>query len=99
MNPQLKEKTLALGKILKDTMVSGLDAAVFHTEYVIRHKGAKHLRSPVNDLYWFQYQLLDVLLFLGALVCLVIYILYIFIICIFRAICCRSKNNFVKKNQ
>ena len=31
--------------------------------------------------------------------CFGIYILYIFIIFIFRAICCRSKNNFVKKNQ
>jgi hypothetical protein len=33
-------------------------------EYVMRHNGAKHLRSPAKDLYWIQYFLLGVIAFL-----------------------------------
>jgi glucuronosyltransferase len=34
---------------------------VFWTEYVIRHKGAPHMRSAALDLAWYQYFLLDVI--------------------------------------
>jgi glucuronosyltransferase len=34
---------------------------VFWTEYVIRHKGAHHMRSAALDLTWYQYFLLDVI--------------------------------------
>jgi glucuronosyltransferase len=34
---------------------------VFWTEYVIRHKGAAHMRSAARDLTWYQYYLLDVI--------------------------------------
>jgi len=34
---------------------------VYWTEYVIRHKGAPHLRSAALDLAWYQYFLLDVI--------------------------------------
>lgn len=35
----------------------------YWTDYVINHKGAKHLRSPAIDLSWYEYHQLDVLLF------------------------------------
>jgi glucuronosyltransferase len=38
-----------------------MEQAVYWTEYVIRHKGAPHLRSAVLDLNWYQYFLLDVI--------------------------------------
>jgi glucuronosyltransferase len=34
---------------------------VYWTEYVIRNKGAPHLRSAALDLAWYQYFLLDVI--------------------------------------
>jgi glucuronosyltransferase len=37
---------------------------VFWTEYVIRHKGAPHMRSAALDLTWYQYFLLDVIVML-----------------------------------
>jgi len=43
--------------------MSALDTAIFWTEYVIRHKGAPHLRPAILDLAWYQYLLLDVIAF------------------------------------
>lgn len=49
-----------MSKIFNDNPVKPLDAAVYWIEYVTRHGGAKHLRTAANELYWFQYYLLDV---------------------------------------
>ncbi|XP_069693588.1 UDP-glucosyltransferase 2-like [Periplaneta americana] len=65
-----------LSTIFKDQINSPLDRAVFWTEYVIRHKGAPHLRSAAQDLYWYQYLLLDVILVLSAGILLVVFVLY-----------------------
>jgi glucuronosyltransferase len=46
---------------LRDQPRTPLEQAVYWTEYVIRHKGAPHLRSAVVDLAWYQYFLLDVI--------------------------------------
>jgi glucuronosyltransferase len=40
---------------------------VYWTEYVIRHKGAPHLRSAVLELAWYQYEQLDVIADLALL--------------------------------
>nr|AIA91960.1 UDPGT [uncultured bacterium] len=49
-----------LKKLLKDEPMTGLEKAVWWAEYVIRHKGTRHLRSPTVDIPWYQYFLLDV---------------------------------------
>jgi len=49
---------------------------VYWTEYVIRHKGALHLRSAVLDLTWYQYFQLDVIAVLGLTVRCVVLIVY-----------------------
>lgn len=48
--------------------MSPLDTAVYWIEYVIRHKGAPHLRSVAADLPWYQYLLLDVAIAFVALI-------------------------------
>lgn len=50
--------------------MTGLETAIWWTEYVIRHKGAKQLRNPAADIPLYQYYLLDVVSFLA----LVLYI-------------------------
>jgi glucuronosyltransferase len=59
-----------------DQPVSGLDKTIWWIEHVIRHKGAKHLRSPTVDMSWSAYFLLDVtfvaVLFGGVVSCIVI---------------------------
>ena len=43
-DPAYKEKARFYGNILKDNIVPPLEEAVFHVEYVLRHKGATFLR-------------------------------------------------------
>ncbi|XP_068594313.1 UDP-glucuronosyltransferase-like [Cebidichthys violaceus] len=55
-----KEKMVTLSQVHLDRPVEPLDLAVFWTEFVIRHKGAAHLRIAAHDLNWIQYHSLDV---------------------------------------
>lgn len=63
-NSKYRNTLIKLVQLARDQPMSGLEKAVWWTEYVIRHKGAKHLRSPLLDVPWYQYLLLDVI---GAL--------------------------------
>ncbi|KAF2903762.1 hypothetical protein ILUMI_02412 [Ignelater luminosus] len=58
-NPKYRTKVKELAELAKDQPMSGLQRAIWWTEYVIRHKGARHLRSPALDLPLYQYLLLD----------------------------------------
>lgn len=40
----------------------GMNKVIWWCEYVIRHKGAKHLRSPSADIALYEYLLLDMIL-------------------------------------
>lgn len=63
-NPVYKENMRKLRQLLQDQPMTGLERAVWWSEYVIRHKGTKHLKSPTVDIEWYQYLLLDVFAFL-----------------------------------
>ncbi|XP_042534079.1 UDP-glucuronosyltransferase 2A2 isoform X1 [Dipodomys spectabilis] len=65
-DPSYKENAMRLSRIHHDQPVKPLDRAVFWIEFVMRHKGAKHLRVAAHDLTWFQYHSLDVIGFLLA---------------------------------
>lgn len=49
-----------LRQLLQDEPMTGPEKVVWWSEYVIRHKGTKHLKSPTADIEWHQYLLLDV---------------------------------------
>ncbi|XP_056643872.1 UDP-glycosyltransferase UGT5-like [Diorhabda sublineata] len=66
-------------KIFHDRIATPLEEAVFWTEYVIRHKGAQHLRPSVMDLKWYQRYLIDVLVFITVLSILFISVVYLVI--------------------
>ena len=51
-----------------------MDTAIYWTEYVIRHRGAPHMRTAGADLPLYQYLLLDVI---AALVTACITIVYV----------------------
>ncbi|XP_052591908.1 UDP-glucuronosyltransferase 2B7-like isoform X2 [Peromyscus californicus insignis] len=67
-NPVYKEKAMWLSTIHHDQPVKPLDRAVFWIEFVIRNKGAKHLKPLAFNLTWYQYHSLDVVGFLLACV-------------------------------
>lgn len=53
-----------LSELHRDRPLSPLDSATFWIEYVMRHRGAAHLRSEAINLPWYSYHNLDVLAFL-----------------------------------
>jgi glucuronosyltransferase len=66
-----------MSAISKDEPETPINRAVWWTEYVIRHNGAKHLRSAALDLAWYQYLLLDVVAFLFILAAITVLISYL----------------------
>ncbi|XP_044729028.1 UDP-glycosyltransferase UGT5-like [Chrysoperla carnea] len=62
--------------IINDQLVHPLDKAVYWVEYVIRHKGAPHLRSAGADIPLYQYLLLDVIGFILLILLLIFSIIY-----------------------
>uniref|UniRef100_A0A8C6EZE4 glucuronosyltransferase n=1 Tax=Marmota marmota marmota TaxID=9994 RepID=A0A8C6EZE4_MARMA len=74
-DPIYKENAMKLSRIQHDQPVKPLDRAVFWIEFVMHHKGAKHLQVAAHDLSWFQYYSLDVIGFLLACVATVIFII------------------------
>lgn len=82
-----------VAKRLDDQPMSAAARIRFWVEYVIRHKGAPHLRSPANRLSWYQYYCIDVFLCLfviaAAAVVLLLFIGRVVIRCAVRiSLCC-----------
>nr|XP_023965011.1 UDP-glucuronosyltransferase 1-6-like isoform X3 [Chrysemys picta bellii] len=63
-----KENIMRLSALHLDRPIHPLDLAVYWVEFVMRHKGAQHLRPAAHDLNWIQYHSLDVIAFLMAVV-------------------------------
>ncbi|XP_019720352.1 UDP-glucuronosyltransferase 1-1-like isoform X1 [Hippocampus comes] len=63
-----KENMKRLSALHRDRPIDPLDLSVYWTEFVMRHKGAKHLKAAVHDLNWFQYFCLDVIALLATIV-------------------------------
>nr|XP_018907242.1 PREDICTED: UDP-glucuronosyltransferase 2B13-like isoform X2 [Bemisia tabaci] len=61
-NPSYKQNAQKLSAFFRDRPMSPLDTAIYWIEYVLRHKGANHLKLAGLNLHWFQYYLLDVYL-------------------------------------
>ena len=49
MASAVKEKSL----IMKDQLIDPQKEVVYWIEYIMRHNGAIHLRSPLKDLSWY----------------------------------------------
>ncbi|XP_052591897.1 UDP-glucuronosyltransferase 2B17-like isoform X1 [Peromyscus californicus insignis] len=67
-NPSYKENAMWLSTIHHEQPIKPLDRAIFWIEFVMRNKGAKHLRPLAYNLTWYQYHSLDVIGFLLACV-------------------------------
>lgn len=63
-------------ELFKDRPISTAKSVVYWTEYVLRHKGAPHLKSHAINLPWYQYFLIDVIgicLFIVIIISVVTY--------------------------
>lgn len=52
-----------MSSILQDSPVKPMELTMYWIEYVVKHKGAKHLKSHAVNMPWYQYLLLDVFSF------------------------------------
>jgi glucuronosyltransferase len=73
-----------MSALSKDEPESPINRAVWWTEYVIRHNGAKHFRSAAIDLAWYQYLLLDIVAFLFILVAITVLVSYLILKTVYR---------------
>ncbi|XKL68154.1 hypothetical protein PGB90_003645 [Kerria lacca] len=62
-NKSYADRARELSQMLKDNPLTPQEKVVYWTEYVLRHKGALHLRTTDADMPLYQYLLLDVILF------------------------------------
>nr|XP_044622641.1 UDP-glucuronosyltransferase 2B31-like isoform X2 [Equus asinus] len=83
-DPSYKDNAMKLSRIQHDQPMKPLDRAVFWIEFVMRHKGAKHLRPASHDLTWFQYHSLDVIGFLLACVATTVFVIIKCLLCCWK---------------
>jgi glucuronosyltransferase len=79
-----RDNAQRLSRIYRDQPLTPLQQAVYWTEYVIRHKGAPHLRSAALDLAWYQYFLLDVIAVLALAVGSAVVIVFLILRALWR---------------
>ncbi|XP_064925287.1 UDP-glucuronosyltransferase 1A1 isoform X1 [Columba livia] len=93
-----KENIKRLSELHLDRPIHPLDLAVHWVEFVMKHKGAPHLRPAAHDLNWIQYHSLDVIAFLLAVVLLSLFIsLKCCLFCCRR--CCSKKGRARKPTK
>ncbi|XP_050195438.1 UDP-glucuronosyltransferase 1-6-like isoform X9 [Myiozetetes cayanensis] len=90
-----KENIQRLSDLHLDRPIHPLDLAVHWVEFVMRHKGAPHLRPAAHDLNWVQYHSLDVLAFLLLVLLLSLFISFKCCLCCCRR-CCGKKGRTKK---
>ncbi|XP_017775529.1 PREDICTED: UDP-glucuronosyltransferase 2B10-like isoform X2 [Nicrophorus vespilloides] len=73
-NPKYKNKVKEMTNLIQDQPMSGLDRAVWWTEYVLRNKGAQHLKGPAANIPTYQYYYLDIISFFVFIILLLIFL-------------------------
>ncbi|KAJ3642482.1 hypothetical protein Zmor_025265 [Zophobas morio] len=96
-NPKYTKNAKKRSELFHDRLVGPMETAVYWVEYVIRHRGAPHLKVAGVDLPWYKYMLLDVGVFI-----LIVLLLSLYIFCkiskkIF-SLCSKSKIQKVKRS-
>ncbi|KAJ8918829.1 hypothetical protein NQ315_011115 [Exocentrus adspersus] len=94
-DPKYRENVKRRSRLMHDRPVKPMDLAVYWTEFVIRHKGAPHLKVAGVDLPLYKYLLLDVISFV-ILVMISFILILLFLV---RKICCSRKNAADKLKQ
>ncbi|XP_037027840.1 UDP-glucosyltransferase 2-like isoform X2 [Bradysia coprophila] len=67
------EKAQSVSKHYRDQPMTPMNTMVYWSEYVIRHRGAPHLRAPRIDLNYIQYHNVDVFVAIFCFIMLYVY--------------------------
>lgn len=87
-NKSYLEKAKEISNVFRDNLVDPMEEAMWWIEYVVRNKGAKHLKSHAVNISWFSYLLIDVVIATVLSSLIVAFALYF----VFRRFCCCRKN-------
>lgn len=90
-DPKYKNNAQYFGRLVSDNLDPPIEKAVYYVEYLMRHKGAPHLKPAHRHLNWLQYHSLDVVAFF-------LMIPIVFLVGLFKmiSICCWSSNKKMK---
>jgi len=95
-NPKYSENAQHLSSLYKDRTIPAKMQVVYWTEYVIRHKGAPHLRVDANHLNLYQLHSLDIYCCFSVIIAAIIYVNYL----LSKVICRKLFNrNAVKEKR
>ncbi|XP_063321741.1 UDP-glucuronosyltransferase 2C1-like [Pelmatolapia mariae] len=86
-DPSYRGNMQRLSRLHRDKPVMPLDNALFWIEFVMRHKGATHLKAVSYRMPWYSYHSVDVVLFLAGAMLLVFLAVFFFIKCLYAAVC------------
>ncbi|KAG5269661.1 hypothetical protein AALO_G00204520 [Alosa alosa] len=91
--PSYSGNMLRLSRLHRDQPMKPLDRALFWIEFVMRHRGAGHLRTESYKLPWFSYYSIDVVLALLT----VMFTLTLLVVALVRhlcvTLCCRERKS------
>ncbi|XP_061567257.1 UDP-glucuronosyltransferase 2C1-like [Cololabis saira] len=86
-DPSYRMNMQRLSRLHRDQPMNPLDTALFWIEFVMRHKGAAHLKAQCYKMSWFTYHSVDVVLFLTGALLLMLLCSFIFIRCLWNVMC------------
>ncbi|EDV49560.1 UDP-glucuronosyltransferase 2B13 [Drosophila erecta] len=75
--PKYRESALAISRRFRDQPMHPLDSAIYWTEYIIRYKGANHMKVSQSQLKLFEYYFLDNFIMVGLRLSLVVAIVFV----------------------
>ncbi|CAL8404224.1 unnamed protein product [Boreogadus saida] len=89
--PSYRTTMERLSRLSRDLPMKPLDHAIFWIEYVIRNKGAGHLRSESYNMPWYSYYSVDVILLLLGLLLIMILTFVVLVKTLCSCVCRRIK--------
>lgn len=92
-----QENIKRLSDIFRNNIADPLKSSVFWIEYVMKYKGAPHLKSAAINLEWYQYLMLDIfgVFFLALFAAIYLWIKIFKVAC--GLLCGRKNQNSEKK--
>ncbi|XP_041634292.1 UDP-glucuronosyltransferase 2B13-like [Cheilinus undulatus] len=93
-DPSYRMNMQRLSRLHRDTPMKPMDSALFWIDFVMRHKGAAHLRTESYKMPWYSYHSFDVILFLSG----VLLVLLLPVFMLIRCLCTAVSKNKVKRD-
>ncbi|XP_056134137.1 UDP-glucuronosyltransferase 2A2-like [Lampris incognitus] len=90
--PSYRMNMQRLSRLHRDQPINPLDHALFWIEFVMRHKGAAHLRTESYRMPWYSYHSIDVIVVLLAFILLILLTFATLIKCLCSRMCLRKKS-------